>query len=153
MLELPHTVLGATIGTKIANPLVSIPLALASHFLLDFIPHWNPNLYTETKKYGRPTKRSTVIVAIDTLTSLIVGLLLASRFWPNLARVLGIIFACFAAVAADVSEGPYFFLGIRSRFLERWVELQHRHQKKTSKIPGLLIQGLIIILVLLIILA
>lgn len=153
MLELPHTVIGAAIGTKIPNPLISIPLAFISHFLLDLIPHWNPSLYWETKKYGRPSKRSTIIVAIDTLVSLAVGLFIAGRAWPDFYRVLTIIFACFSAVVADVAEGFYFFLGIRPRFLEQWIEFQHEHQGRTPKIPGLLIQGLTITLALLIIFA
>jgi len=49
VLETPHVVVGAAIATKIANPFISLPLAFASHFLLEKVPHWNPHLNTEKK--------------------------------------------------------------------------------------------------------
>lgn len=145
MLELPHTVVGATIATKIPNPLVSIPFAFLSHFLLDLIPHWNPSLYTETEKMGQPTKKSTIVVIIDTIFSLLSGLAFAYRFWPNWQRAVFILLACFAAVAPDVVEGFYFFLGKRNKFLLKLVRFQHEYQQRTRKIPGILTQIFIVL--------
>lgn len=151
MLELPHTIIGAAIATKIPNPLISIPLAFLSHIPLDLIPHWNPSLYTETKKYGQPTKKSTQLVIIDTLLSLGVGFFLASRVMPNLQHAMSIILACFAAVVLDVVEGFYFFLNIRTRFLEKIILFQRGYQRKLPLISGLAVQGVVIILGLLVI--
>jgi len=151
MLELPHTTIGAMIATKIPNPLISIPLAFLSHIPLDLIPHWNPSLYTETKKYGKPTKKSTQLVIIDTLLSLGVGFFFASRVMPNINHAITIILTCFAAVILDVIEGFYFFLGIRTKFLENLINFQRGYQRRVSIIPGLLIQGLVIALALLVI--
>jgi hypothetical protein len=146
MLELPHTIVGATIATKIPNPLISLPLAFFSHFFLDLIPHWNPSLYSETKKFGKPTQRSTQFVILDTILSLGVGFFLASRALPNINQAIIIVLACFASVVADVIEGFYFFLGIRTKFLENLIEFQHRYQRRVPIVPGLLIQlGAIII--------
>lgn len=50
MLETPHVLIGAAIATKVGNPFLAIPLAFASHFVLETVPHWNPHLNTETKK-------------------------------------------------------------------------------------------------------
>ncbi len=146
MLELPHAVVGAAIATKIPNPWIALPLAFLSHFPLDLIPHWNPSLYTETKKYGQPTRKSTIIVTIDTLLSLGTGFFIASRVTPDLNHALVIILACFAAVVLDVVEGFYFFLGVRAKFLEDLINFQRSFQKKLPVKPGLLIQGLIILL-------
>lgn len=151
MLELPHTIIGAAIATKIPNPLISIPLAFLSHFPLDLAPHWNPSLYTETKKYGKPTKKSTKLVILDTSLSLIFGFFLASRVMPDVHHAISIILACFAAVLLDVIEGFYFFLGIRTRFLKNLINFQRRLQWRLSLVPGLAIQGIVIILALLII--
>jgi len=128
MLELPHTLVGATIATKIPNPLISIPLAFLSHFVLDLIPHWNPSLYSETKKFGKPTRQSSRIVAVDTILSLAGGFFLAYQVLPNLTHALVIILACFATVVVDVVEGFYFFFGVRNKFLENLIEFQHRYQ-------------------------
>ena len=146
MLELPHAVLGAAIATKIPNPWLALPLAFLSHFPLDLIPHWNPSLYTETKQYGRPTRKSTFLVAIDVFLSLGAGALIASRALPNLAQASLIILACFAAVALDVIEGFYFFLGVRTQWLENLINFQRSFQKRLPLKPGLLIQGLIILI-------
>lgn len=146
MLELPHTTVGAMIAFKIPNPLISIPLAFLSHFPLDLIPHWNPRLYKETKKYGRPTRKSTQLVVIDTLFSLGIGFFLASRVMPDVRHAITIILTCFAAVVLDVIEGFYFFLGVRARFLENLIKFQSRYQTRISIIPGLLVQGVVIAL-------
>ncbi len=41
MLSTQHLLVGAVIVKTIPNPLISLPLAFASHFLLDSIPHWD----------------------------------------------------------------------------------------------------------------
>ena len=37
-----HALTGAVIGLSISNPLVAIPIAFLSHFVLDAIPHYGP---------------------------------------------------------------------------------------------------------------
>lgn len=146
MLELPHTIVGATIATKIPNPLISLPLAFFSHFLLDLIPHWNPSLYSETKKFGKPTQKSTQVVILDTILSLGAGFFIASRALPNINQAIIIVLACFTSVVADVIEGFYFFLGTKTKFLENLIEFQHRYQKRVPIIPGVVVQIVIILL-------
>lgn len=140
MLELPHTMVGAAIATKIPNPFISLPLALASHFLLDLVPHWNPSLYTETQKHGRPAKKSTRIIFFDASLSLIFGTLVALRQWPDLGHFLVIVAACFAAVAPDVIEAPYYFLKFRPSWMKAIIDWQRRYQGHASKIPGIFTQ-------------
>ena len=146
MLELPHTIVGATIATKIPNPLISLPLAFFSHFLLDLIPHWNPSLYSETKKFGKPTQKSTQFVILDIILSLGAGFFIASRALPNTTWAIIIVLTCFASVVADVIEGFYFFLGIRTKFLENLIEFQHRYQRRVPVVPGIVVQIVIILL-------
>jgi ABC-type spermidine/putrescine transport system permease subunit II len=140
VLELAHAAVGATIAVKIPNPLIAIPLAFLSHFLLDFVPHWNPSLYTETKKLGQPSQKSNIIVLIDVALSLILGFFLAFRFWPNTQKMMVILLACSAAVAPDVIEGFYFYLGVKTKFLKKLIKFQHEHQTNINLIPGLLTQ-------------
>lgn len=144
MLELPHAVVGATIATKIPNPFIAIPAAFLSHFLLDVIPHWNPHLYTEKKKFGRPTAKSTRIVVIDVVLSLAAGFFIAYLALPNLAQAVTIIVASFAAVAIDVVEGFYFFFNINGG-LEKLIKFQRRIQWNVGPLPGLIIQAFVIL--------
>ena len=140
MLETPHVIVGAAIAYKVTNPALALPLALGSHFILDMVPHWNPHLNTEAKKFGKPTTKSTIIVAVDAVTSLISGFYIASLAQPNTAHSLSILAASFFAVLPDVIEGPYFFLKMKSKIIEKWIKIQTKLQTNISTIPGLLTQ-------------
>jgi hypothetical protein len=39
MLTTPHLLVGAAIGSQLGNPYVVVPAAVASHFVLDSVPH------------------------------------------------------------------------------------------------------------------
>jgi hypothetical protein len=140
MLETPHVAVGAAIATKIVNPFLAIPLAFGSHFLLDRVPHWNPHLNTEIKKYGKVTKKSTQIVMFDVILAFMVGVFFASRALPDTGRATAILLGSFAAVLPDVIEGPYFFLKMKSKFIASWLKFQKSIQVDTDIIPGLTTQ-------------
>ncbi len=144
MLELPHTIIGALIATKINQPFLALPLAFLSNFILDILPHWNPHLNTELKQFGKVSKRTTIICFIDATASLLLGLYLAFRFWPDLDRVVIIILGCFFAVIADLIEAPYFFLGWRYSWLEKLIAFQKRIQFNVAIVPGLISQVILL---------
>lgn len=144
MLETPHVFVGAAIATKIPNPLIAIPLAFASHFILETVPHWNPHLNTETEKYGHPTKRSTVITTADSLIALGSGLTIAYQAMPNVGQALTIVAASFFSVLPDLIEGPYFFLKMRKSWMKKWISFQKSLQTDTNPVWGLLTQILVI---------
>jgi hypothetical protein len=145
VLETPHVAVGAAIATKIPNPLISIPLALASHIVLDRIPHWNPHFYTETQKYGHPKKESIVFSIADVALSVGLGLYVASRALPDQGHFWTILLASFAAVAPDVVKGPYFFLKNRSKLLKDWVHFERSIQVETNFAFGMLSQAAVVI--------
>jgi hypothetical protein len=145
VLETPHVVVGAAIATKIANPLLAIPLAFASHFVLEKVPHWNPHLNTEKKKYGKVTSKSTKIVIADASLAFIAGSFIASRALPDISHAAVIFAASFFSVLPDVIEGPYFFLNMKSKFIEKWIRFQKILQVDTDVIPGLATQFITIV--------
>lgn len=140
VLETPHVVVGAAIATKVVNPVLAIPLAFGSHFVLEKVPHWNPHLNTEKNKYGKVTKKSTRIVALDVTLSLLLGTFIAYQAMPNTALAITILASCFASVLPDVIEGPYFFLGMESEFIKKWIKFQKSLQVDTTILPGLTTQ-------------
>ena len=146
MLETPHVILGATIASKITNPLISLPLVFLSHLLLDYIPHWNPNLGKEMRKLGKISRPSKLIILGDVILSLVVGFGIASRAWPSWEKAAVIIAASFLAVVVDVIEGFYYFLGVKHSFLLKLIKFQHRYQQKLPLGPGLLTQIVTILL-------
>ena len=140
VLETPHVVVGAAIATKVVTPALAIPLAFASHFILEKVPHWNPHLNSETEKFGRPTRESTYIVIADVIASLALGGYIASRALPDWGQSATILAAAFAAVLPDVLEGPYFFLNMRNDLIKRWINFQKSIQVDTGIVPGLITQ-------------
>jgi hypothetical protein len=140
MLETPHVFIGAAIATAIPNPLIAIPLAFASHFVLEMVPHWNPHLNRETKMFGQPTRRSTVVTAVDSTIALISGSFIAYKALPNITLAITIIACCFAAVLPDVMEGPYFFLHMKNNWIKKWIHFQKSLQCDTNPIFGMLTQ-------------
>ena len=115
MLETPHVALGAAIAMKIGNPYLAIPLALSSHFLLEKIPHWNPHLNTEMKKYGHLTNKTKLIIAVDTTLALGLGIFIAFKALPDSSLSLLVIASSFAAIVPDLLESPYFIFGVKNK--------------------------------------
>ena len=144
MLETPHALVGAALAVKIGNPLLSIPLAFLSHFVLEKVPHWNPHLNKETEKYGKPTRETTMIVIADSSLALILGSSIAFS-QPNTTMIIGTLLSSFAAVLPDLMEAPYFFLKARkSEFIRKWIKFQKGMQVDTSPFWGILTQLLTI---------
>ncbi len=145
MLETPHVVVGAAIATVIPNPFLAIPLAFLSHFALDMIPHWNPHLNTEKKKYGKITKQSTYIIIGDVIASLVIGLLMARRVLPDTGHTIGVLFGAFAGVLPDIVEGPYFFLNLRTKATDKWLKFQKSIQNDAEPFWGITTQVITLI--------
>ena len=49
MTATAHALIGASLAVKIANPYIGIPLAIASHFAADLVPHWDAGTNHKTK--------------------------------------------------------------------------------------------------------
>lgn len=76
----PHTLAGVAIVSQIENPAISLPLAFASHYVLDFIPHWTQSPSFKGKEG--------MALYIDFLIGLSIGLFFAfqhpfgsGQFW------------------------------------------------------------------------
>ncbi|OGM21581.1 hypothetical protein A2955_04155 [Candidatus Woesebacteria bacterium RIFCSPLOWO2_01_FULL_37_19] len=145
MLETPHVIVGAAIATKVVNPALALPLAFGSHFILERVPHWNPHLNTEKNKFGKITVVSTKIVILDVVLSLVGGFYIASRVLPDTGRFITILAACILAALPDLIEGPYFFLNMKSKLIERWIAFQKSLQVDTGIFTGLLTQLITVI--------
>ena len=134
MLETPHVAVGIALATKFPNPWISIPLSLASHFILDKIPHWNPHMYTETQKFGKPTKKSTTIALIDIASALVLGSAFAANALPNVNAAILILVCSLASVASDVIKYPYYYFKLRPKWLIWWVKFERSMQVDAGSI-------------------
>lgn len=145
MVELPHTLVGIAIAAKLQNPALSLPLAFTSHFILDLLPHWNPHLNKEMKKYGKVTRATSLLISADVTLSLTIGSIIAFFTASSLFHFFIILLGGFLAVLPDIVEGPYFFWGWRYKPLIRWVNIQSLLQTNIPPLPGILTQILVII--------
>jgi hypothetical protein len=113
-----HVVTGALIATAVAQPAAAIPLALASHFVLDALPH-----YGDVNKSSWLNRNFKYILGIDLLLAnlfLLAIIIMQPASWFLLA-VCGVV-----AVSPDLLWLPYFL-----------ADLKHE-QKEHSKLAKLL---------------
>lgn len=145
MLETPHVAVGVAIASKIPNPWIAIPLSFASHFVLDKIPHWNPHLYTETKKTGKPLAKSTNFAIADISLAFITGSYFAYRALPNLNTAILILACSLASVTSDVIKYPFYYFHLRQKWLVSWVDFERSLQVDTKSVFWGVINQLLII--------
>jgi hypothetical protein len=93
MQAINHTVFGTLVALTINEPVIALPIALASHFVMDYIPH-----YGEDPKAARGSTAYNLRVVIDILASILL-LLFFLNFHPLHP---GLIIAC--AIAATLPD-------------------------------------------------
>lgn len=145
MLEAPHVLIGVAIATKIPHPVLAIPLAFGSHFVLDMLPHWNPHLNTEMKKYGSITKQTKLIIYADAIISLGALAYFSQAALPDMGYAITIAASGIAAITPDLVEAPYFFLKKKNGLLEKWLRFQKSIQTDTGPVLGVLTQVVTVI--------
>lgn len=141
MLTSPHAAAGAAIGALMPNPLIAIPVAIASHYILDMVPHWQ-----ETLAPYNPNFKTYIRIPIDLF--LAIGIVSAIAFWnPLSASTIWI-----AAIAANVPDLDALFV-LKRRLLEKGVLKKYwdwhcKIQNETSKFYGVVPQVFVIIVAL-----
>lgn len=124
-----HAFTGAAIGLAVQQPLLVIPLALLSHFVLDAIPHFGGHPVYE---WGH--KHFTKIIALDAALT-IIGVSLVVLFAPHLvvAVLLGMAFA----MLPDLSLIHYYTSGRQ----KHWFHDFHLGIQWFERPPGLLVEA------------
>lgn len=146
MLQTPHVVVGMAIAIKTGSPEIAIPLALASHFVLDRVPHWNPHTYTEAMKYGIPKRATILLTVLDIGCAFALSFYLASLFLPDYSRAFVILLAAGASVLPDIAKYPFFlFKKVRYGLYEKYVKWERSMQTDVSFYPGVFTQIAIVI--------
>ena len=120
MLVLPHVATGVALGALIGDPLIVVPAAIASHFVLDSIPHWQ-----ETMAPYHPTWKTYLRIPID--ISLAIALTLyAVHIQPTAlpAILLGAIFASIPDIDVITVKLPAMQRGIIKRYWDWHCRIQ-----------------------------
>ncbi|OGD71998.1 hypothetical protein A3A84_02445 [Candidatus Collierbacteria bacterium RIFCSPLOWO2_01_FULL_50_23] len=144
MLSIAHATTGAFIATKIPNPYLSIPLILASHFLEDYIPHWDVGQGLSKKNKGHKDA-----FLQELFTDFPASILLVFFFFQygqpfSIYPWLGWFFA----LLPDFIEFPYLFLGWRFTPIKQLAAFhKYFHHSTPEKLKGLLPQVVLILLI------
>ncbi len=145
VLETPHVIVASLIAVKTGNPLLAMPLALFSHFVLDEIPHWNPHITTKEGDVKVIEPKSMKVIIIDSSLALASGLAIALSSLPDIKKMFIVLACCLLAVIPDLIEAPYIFLNYKKDYLKKWLSFQKRHQFNTNVYLGSVVQILTVI--------
>jgi len=89
MLLTPHILLGAAIGSKIANPAAVFALSFVSHYFLDALPHYD---YDNSAAKNKKIDKKTLILLIKMAIDICFGAGLALTFvWDSPLRTNAIV--------------------------------------------------------------
>lgn len=133
-----HALAGATIGLFIAQPIVALPLAFASHFMLDAVPHFGLD------DYGGHKKNRKLFHKILYFDALFLSIILLSLLIMNAPLI---VFIC-----VFLAGSPDFVWAYRYLLKEKGGKLGspkmslfskfHSKIQKSQTIRGLYIEGL-----------
>lgn len=114
MLSISHSLTGALIASSTGQPLLYVPLVLASHYLEDWIPHWD---FGTGLSNGSRKIHHAILMEIG---ELIVSLGLVYWLWqagtPELA--IHAWMGAFLGLLPDFMEAPRNFLKWEPAFLK-----------------------------------
>ena len=126
MLATNHVLAGALLGSAITSPYLLIPTALASHVVMDLVPHWGK--FPNEKYYHRVAKLDGIL--------LLLLLPIILFFAPSEKRFL-IFIGAFAALFFDFDKPYEFFFGKyvnhRPLYGKKFLELNIKYQKENFK--------------------
>jgi hypothetical protein len=129
MILTPHLIIGAAIGAKTHNLGLIIILGILSHYILDFVPHWD--YINHGIKNFHKTKDFKALfldlfkIAIDGLIGLLIVLLVVWRKdLLNLNNLIFIILGIFFSILPDI----LLFAAIifRGTLTQKYVDFHHK---------------------------
>lgn len=147
MTATSHAIIGTVIAAKVGNPTLAIPLAFASHFVADMVPHWDAGFNWRKKSENRFFAESVA----DVIVGFIVSYLLLISLFPS-TNLLYAFLLIIASQLPDWIMAPYLFFKSRFPLFRYAYTIQHSLNNQTAAIPWGIINQ-VVILVLLIILA
>jgi len=145
MLSIAHATTGALIATKIQNPIISVPLILATHYFQDFIPHWDVGQgLTQKKKNKKAAFFQELLFDFPTSIALVYFWFQAGQTSLNFNAWLG----WFVILLPDFVEFPHLFLNWKFPLLNKLSRFHNSNHHSTSNIiQGLWPQAIVLLLI------
>jgi len=138
MLTTPHATAGIALGSLLVNPLLVIPAAIASHFLLDMVPHWQETLAPYT-----PTRKTYIRAPLDICLAIILTVV-ATHWQPD--HTAAIWLGAFFANAPDFDSIVVILPKLKRGMIRKFWDWHCAIQRETSSLWGILPQLTLMIL-------
>lgn len=103
-----HALIGTVIAAKIGNPVLAVPIALASHFLADALPHWD----TGTNKAEKSKRTFFIESMFDVLLGFVLSWLLITWIFPSTNLFYAFLIIIMAQLP-DWLTAPYLFFNMK----------------------------------------
>ena len=144
MLSISHVTTAAFIASKVSNPILAIPLIFASHYLEDWIPHWDVGTGLSN---GKRKKRDAIMLEI---VELVISVIIVFVFWPPspIQDVTWIYIGGLIGLIPDFLEAPRNFLKYEPSWLKPINEFHGQfHHSIPNIFWGLLPQFILLVVI------
>lgn len=140
MLFTPHLLIGGAIGRAVPSPLLALSLGVISHFVFDFIPHFDQGVWHPERGDVKFTGRDWGLITLDLTISVAIVIYLISINKINITIVAGGL----GGVLPDLIDNvPMWKYRIRKTFfgekLHKFHTICHKYRLKIRLIvPAIL---------------
>lgn len=149
MLSVSHAATGALIATKVGNPLLAVPLILASHYAEDAVAHWDVGTgLSKGLKSPATAFRGEIVDLVLAGIIVLVMFPLPLRSTVYNLQSLAPIWGAFFGLLPDFLEAPRNFLRCEPRWLKPINAFHARFHHSIPRVaaglaPQILLLGLI----------
>ena len=141
MLSISHALTGAFISSKIPNPLIATPLILVSHYIEDWIIHWDVGTGLTN---GSRKRRDAFLLEIGDMLLAFFLVLVFFQVGKQTLQV-NIWYGAFIGLLPDFVEAPRNFFHYNPWFLKPFNTFHHyMHHSTPNMILGLLPQFVVV---------
>lgn len=135
-----HALIGTLIAGKFNDPYLALPIAFASHFVCDLIPHWDSGTH-----FHKKTSESVFTEAVfDVLTGFVLSFTLFKFFLGQDNYVL--LFATIiSAQALDWISVPFVIFKIKIKPIDYIIKIQEIINMRLDKPWGIVTQIITIV--------
>lgn len=142
MLSISHAATGAFIAAKLPNPLLYVPLVLASHYLEDWIVHWDVG--TGLTNGTRKRRHAMYMELVDLGLAVLLVWLMYKTATPT--TQVHAFTGAFVGLVPDFIEAPRNFLNWNPWYLHPLNTFHHKlHHSTPNILVGLLPQVLLLL--------
>jgi hypothetical protein len=137
MTATSHAIIGTVIAAKIGNPALAIPIAIASHVVLDAIPHWD----TATNGHSKGNIASSVFR--NSIVDISLGFILSYFLIYYLFPETNLAYAFLMIIMSQLFDWlmvPYYFFGIEKPFFKLIYKFQKLFDNSLDKPWGIITQ-------------